>query len=111
MRDRAAVPPEPAITGVCPVLETPFTDDGAVDEAGFLAIIDHLLSCGVRSLMFPGFASEFHKLSDAERTRLTELLLRRTRGSGVRERQLRPPRLRGANASSVRHSCSGQTGI
>ena len=84
MRDRATAVPEPAITGVCPVLETPFTDDGAVDEAGFLAIIDHLLSCGVRSLMFPGFASEFHKLSDTERTRLTELLLRRTRGSGVR---------------------------
>jgi 4-hydroxy-tetrahydrodipicolinate synthase len=73
-----------AITGVCPVLETPFTDNGAVDEGGFLAIIDHLLSCGVRSVMFPGFASEFHKLTDAERARLTELLLERTRGRGVR---------------------------
>lgn len=71
--------PVPPVTGVCPVLETPFTKQGAVDEEGFLSLIDHVLSLGVPSVMFPGFASEFYKLSDTERTHLTELLLIRTR--------------------------------
>ena len=69
-----------AIVGVCPVLETPFRPDGSVDEAGFVRVIDHMLDAGVTNVMFPGFASEFHKLSDAERTRLTETLLKRTAG-------------------------------
>jgi dihydrodipicolinate synthase/N-acetylneuraminate lyase len=34
-----------------------------------------VLSTGVTSVMFPGFASEFYKLSEAERTRLTRRLL------------------------------------
>ena len=71
----------PPVTGVCPVLETPFTAGGDVDEAGFLAVTRQVIGCGVPSVMFPGFASEFHKLTDAERTRLTELLLRQTRGT------------------------------
>lgn len=65
------------VTGVCPVIETPFTDDHEVDLPGFERLIDHLLAAGVRSVMFPGFASEFYKLSDAERTRLTEVLVER----------------------------------
>jgi len=72
--------PAPPVMGVCPVLETPFTDDGSVDEAGFLAVVDHLLACNVESVMFPGFASEYHKLTDSERSRLVDLLLERTRG-------------------------------
>lgn len=68
------------ISGVCPVLETPFHEDGSVDEESFASIIDHMLNLGVRNVMFPGFASEFHKLSDAERSRLTSILLNRTAG-------------------------------
>lgn len=69
-----------AIVGVCPVLETPFHPDGTVDEAGFVRVIDHMLGAGVKTVMFPGFASEFHKLSESERTRLTGTLLERTAG-------------------------------
>lgn len=73
----------PPVTGVCPVLETPFTADGDVDEAGFLAVTRQVIGCGVPAVMFPGFASEFHKLTDAERARLTEFLLQQTRGTPV----------------------------
>lgn len=68
----------PVVQGVCPVLETPFTEGGLVDEEGFARIIDHVIASGVSSVMFPGFASEFHKLTDAERCKLIELLLQRT---------------------------------
>lgn len=71
--------PPPPVQGVCPVIETPFTPDDEVDYASFDRLIDHLVAVGVRSLMFPGFASEYYKLSDAERTKLTAALLDRLR--------------------------------
>lgn len=70
---------EPTISGVCPVLETPFTKNGDVDYNGFVAIVDHVVAAGVRAVMFPGFASEHLKLSDSERASLSEALLERTR--------------------------------
>ncbi|WP_331772337.1 dihydrodipicolinate synthase family protein (plasmid) [Embleya sp. NBC_00888] len=68
----------PAIPGVSPVLEVPFHPDGSLDEGGFSTVVERVLDTGVGSVMFPGFASEFHKLSDAERTRLLAVLLGHT---------------------------------
>ncbi|NNC14029.1 dihydrodipicolinate synthase family protein [Planctomonas sp. JC2975] len=67
----------PVVRGICPVLETPFAADESVDYDSFDRVVEHVVGTGVRSVMFPGFASEFYKLSDAERTRLTERLLAR----------------------------------
>jgi dihydrodipicolinate synthase/N-acetylneuraminate lyase len=67
------------VRGVSPVLEVPFTDSGEVDYDGFDRVVRYVLSTGVTSMMFPGFASEFYKLSADERWRLTEILLSHTR--------------------------------
>ncbi|WP_285572670.1 dihydrodipicolinate synthase family protein [Streptomyces sp. RTGN2] len=67
------------VRGVSPVLEVPFHDDGELDPDGFTAVVDRVLAAGVSSLMFPGFASEFHKLDPDERELLTGLLLQQTR--------------------------------
>jgi dihydrodipicolinate synthase/N-acetylneuraminate lyase len=67
----------PTVRGICPVLETPFNDDESVDYASFDRLVEHVVGTGVRSVMFPGFASEFYKLADDERTQLTERLLTR----------------------------------
>jgi dihydrodipicolinate synthase/N-acetylneuraminate lyase len=66
---------DPRIGGVVPVLETPFTSDGTVDLEGFHRVVEHVLGTGVSAVMYPGFASEFHKLSDSERWRLVDALL------------------------------------
>src|SRR5690606_28020859 len=58
----------------------PFLPDGRVDEDSFVRTVRHVLGTGVTSVMFPGFASEFHKLADAERDQLTALLLAETAG-------------------------------
>lgn len=63
--------------GISPVLEVPFHDDGRLDTAGFGTVIDRVTATGVESVMFPGFASEFHKLDTAERETLCSLLLER----------------------------------
>jgi dihydrodipicolinate synthase/N-acetylneuraminate lyase len=72
-----------APAGVSPVLEVPFRDDGTVDETGFARVLDHVLGTGVAAVMFPGFASEFYKLSDLERDRLQMQMLQATQAAGV----------------------------
>lgn len=61
-----------AIGGVFPVLPTPFTDDGDIDEPGFLRIVSFALASGVDGIVFPGLASEYDQLSLAERLRLIQ---------------------------------------
>lgn len=80
MEDKAALnhTRNPVVAGVCPVLETPFIDDGSVDYTGFVKVIDSVVRAGAKSVMFPGFASEFHKLTDEERGKLIKILLDHT---------------------------------
>lgn len=68
------------VTGVSPVLEVPFTDQGEVDYAGFERVVRYVIGTGVSSMMFPGFASEFYKLTETERARLLQVLLDLTSG-------------------------------
>lgn len=63
------------IRGVSPVLEVPFTADGGVDLPGFRRVVRYVLDRGVTSVMFPGFASEYYKLSETERDRLMHALI------------------------------------
>lgn len=72
--------PGTLIQGVSPVLAVPFHDDGALDHAGFDRVVRYVLGCGVSSVMFPGYASEFLKLSTTERWDLYEILFSHTRG-------------------------------
>ncbi len=72
-----------SIRGVSPVLATPFEPDGAVDVASFRRTVTRLADAGVTSMMVPGFASEFHRLDDGEKSGLVTEVLRITEGSGV----------------------------
>lgn len=63
------------VSGVCPVLETPFTSSGEIDLESFRQLVNHLIDVGVKSVMFPGFASEFYKLTDYERDVLSTTLI------------------------------------
>jgi dihydrodipicolinate synthase/N-acetylneuraminate lyase len=67
------------IRGISPVLEVPFDESGKVDIAGFDRVVSYVLGCGVSSVMFPGFASEFLKLAPDERDQLCGVLLEHTR--------------------------------
>lgn len=68
------------LSGVFPVLPTPFTPDGDIDEQDFLRLVDFALGCGVDGLVFPGMASEVETLSPAERARLVATLGRHLAG-------------------------------
>jgi 4-hydroxy-tetrahydrodipicolinate synthase len=68
------------IRGVCPVLAVPFVENGDIDLDSFRTMTRHVLGTGVTAVMLFGFASEFYKLTDEERTLLRRALLQETRG-------------------------------
>ena len=73
MSASATAEPRP-VSGVCPVLATPFDDDGVPDAAGLARIAEFAIRCGADALVYPGVASEVEQLSDSERNDLLDVL-------------------------------------
>lgn len=67
-----------SLAGIVPIVAATFTDDGALDEDSFQALVRHLLTTRLSGLTLFGLATEFYKLSDAERVRMQHLLLAET---------------------------------
>ncbi len=55
------------VQGVLPILPTPFTDEGLVDEASLRRLVDFERAVGVHGLSILGFMGEAHKLALKER--------------------------------------------
>jgi 4-hydroxy-tetrahydrodipicolinate synthase len=55
------------LQGVFPILPTPFTDGGAVDQNSMRRLIDFELEVGVQGVSVLGFMGEAHRLANAER--------------------------------------------
>ncbi len=68
------------IHGVVPVLPTPFTADGAIDDIGFSRVIELAINSGANGLAMFGLASEYYKLSETERSHLVKVLVRQAAG-------------------------------
>jgi 4-hydroxy-tetrahydrodipicolinate synthase len=60
------------LQGVFPILPTPFTDDGAVDETSMRRLIDFEMEVGVHGVSVLGFMGEAHRLANAERRKVVE---------------------------------------
>ena len=69
-----------ALSGVLPIAPTPFTDSEDVDFDGQLRVIDFLVDAGVDGICILANYSEQFALSDAERERLTTLILEHVAG-------------------------------
>lgn len=61
------------IIGVNPIAALPFYPDGTIDQISMVRLLEHLAGTGIQGLTMFGIASEFPKLTDAERTRLAQL--------------------------------------
>jgi len=66
-----------SFSGVIPILPTPFTERGEVDDEGFVRAIESSIADGVDGVAMLGLASEYYKLSDSERLRLVSHLVQR----------------------------------
>jgi len=67
------------MTGVYPILVTPFDERGRVDEESVQSLIDYNLAAGVHGLGI-AMASEVLKLTEAERDQLTKIVVEQVRG-------------------------------
>ncbi|HEV8281723.1 MAG TPA: dihydrodipicolinate synthase family protein, partial [Candidatus Limnocylindrales bacterium] len=65
-----SLPTRPALRGAFTALVTPFTTDGAVDEAAFRRLVQWQLLAGIDGLVPCGTTGEAPTLSAAERERL-----------------------------------------
>lgn len=52
--------------GLFPILHTPFDADGEVDFDSFRRLVGYVRDAGVKGVVFPGFASEWWRLTDDE---------------------------------------------
>ena len=69
-----------AIRGIVPPMTTPFSADGAIDEAAFRAEARFLLEAGVHGIAVAGSTGEGHALSTDEVCRLTEVAVEEADG-------------------------------
>ena len=68
------------LTGVLPVLPTPFTPQDEVDCAALSGLVDFAAAGGVKTVVTPAFGSEFYKLDGGERQRVIETVAAREIG-------------------------------
>lgn len=69
-----------AWSGVFHILATPFREDGALDTAGLPRLVECALATGITGFTILGIAGEAHRLTDEERRRVVETVVKETRG-------------------------------
>ena len=65
------------LEGIYPIVNTTFDDDGRLDIASQVNLVDHLLEEGAHGLGLFGIASEGYALSSSERIQLMKEMGRR----------------------------------
>ena len=68
------------LQGVLPILPTPFTDEGAVDETSLRRLIDFEADAGVHGVSILGFMGEAHRISGAERRHVVSTVVDQAAG-------------------------------
>jgi len=66
--------------GIWPIIITPFTQTGALDEEGLAKVVRFCIEAGAGGLVGPANASEFSTLSDDERRRWLEIVVEAAQG-------------------------------
>jgi 4-hydroxy-tetrahydrodipicolinate synthase len=67
--------PDTDLRGILPIVYTPFTASGQIDEEDVGRLVEHMIAAGVHGLAAVGSASECHKMPVAERKWLAELVI------------------------------------
>jgi dihydrodipicolinate synthase/N-acetylneuraminate lyase len=68
------------IDGIVPVIPTPFTTDEELDWAALRRLLDFAAAVGVDAVCLPAYASEFYKLTEAERRQAIAVAIDHARG-------------------------------
>jgi 4-hydroxy-tetrahydrodipicolinate synthase len=68
-----------AWSGVFHILATPFREDGALDVEGLPRLVEAALGTGITGFTILGIAGEAHRLTDEERRRVVETVVKEVR--------------------------------
>lgn len=63
------------IKGICPIIATPFLENGDVDYEGLEKLVAHLIDGGCHAVTLFGIAGEYYKLTDAERDNMAKIVI------------------------------------
>jgi 4-hydroxy-tetrahydrodipicolinate synthase len=69
-----------AWSGVFHIMATPFTDGGQLDTPGLPRLVEAALATGITGVTLLGIAGEAHRLTDEERRRVIEGVVKEVRG-------------------------------
>jgi len=61
------------LAGIIPIVPVPFRPDDSIDEPSLRRVVDFCVAGGAGGICLPAYASEFYKLTDAERLRVVEV--------------------------------------
>lgn len=100
-----AAPPQ--LEGVVPIIPTPFDAGEAIDFEALDRCVDFAASCGVVAACLPAYASEFYKLSDAERGQVVERAIKSAAGRIAIIAQANHPAARVAAETARRYEALG----
>ena len=70
----------PPFRGMMPIMATPITESGELDEVSQRRLIQYCLKCGAVAIGHLAFASEFFKISDSDRRRLITITVDEVNG-------------------------------
>jgi dihydrodipicolinate synthase/N-acetylneuraminate lyase len=79
-------------SGVFHIMATPFTDGGELDASGLPRLVEAALATGITGVTLLGIAGEAHRLTDEERRRVVEGVVKEVRRRGwIDSARVRPP--------------------
>lgn len=70
------------IKGICPIVATPFTNNGEVDYESLDKLVKHLINGGCHAVTLFGIAGEYYKLSDDEREKMAQVTIKAAKEAG-----------------------------
>ena len=70
------------IKGICPIIATPFLENGEVDYKGLEDVVEALIKGGCHAVTLFGIAGEYYKLSDDERKKMVEITVKAAKEVG-----------------------------
>ena len=68
------------LSGVVPIIPTPFTSKEEIDEQALERLIDFAIAGGLKAACLPAYASEFYKLTDEEKLRVVKIAVEYSSG-------------------------------
>ena len=77
------------LKGICPIIATPFTENGEVDYEDLYSLVKTLIQGGCHAVTLFGIAGEYYKLSDEERKKMVEITVKAARENGGKNHHFR----------------------